>query len=58
MSLETLEGKLITRAVFEEGSLYLHLGRDGVIFIVCPLIVDERPMLGMSVAELKEQTLQ
>ena len=55
---ELLEGKNITTVRMEGTSLFLHIGNDEAVVILCPVIHDGVPMIGIAAEKLEAATLQ
>ena len=56
--VELLEGKHITTVRMEGTSIFLHLNKDEAIIILCPVIHDGRPMIGIAAETFEGATLQ
>jgi hypothetical protein len=56
--LEHLVGEVITKVTTEKDVLFLHVGDDEQIVMICPLIVAGYATLGVETVVLKKYTLQ
>ena len=55
---ELLEGKNISTVRMEGTSLFLHLDNDSAVVILCPVMHEGVPMIGIAAESLEPATIQ